>query len=266
MREKITAARGAVRRAIRLLGQRGPAGVARRLLERIVWRGDAAAVSDPERAAAEDFDRRYGVETAGVEGEHLNLASVAGRNWRDGVAYQGARRASLALIDAIAPAHAGSTFVDVGSGKGKVLFHAANHPFRRIVGVEYSARLHAAAEANIARYRNPRRRCERIESVCADAAEFEFPPETGLVYLFNPFGRAVLERVAANLVDSLRREPRQIAVLYCNALHADVFRSAGFRETARWSGEFESVLIEPAAPLRGADSISHRGAPASGTA
>jgi hypothetical protein len=97
---------------------------------------------------------------------------------------------------------------------------------------------------NIARYRNPERRCGRIESVCADAAGFVPPAETGLVYLFNPFGRSVLERVVDNLRESLLREPRQMAVLYCNALHADVFFSAGFRESARWSGEFESVLIE----------------------
>jgi len=259
MKEKIAAARGAVRRAARVWDQYGARGVARRVLDRVVWRGgEEAAGPDPERTAAEAFDARYGVETASFAEEHLNLASVAGGNWRAGVAYQGARRASLELIDSIAPAYRGTAFVDVGSGKGKVLFHAANHPFARIVGIEYSGRLHEAAARNIARYRNPDRRCERIESICADAADFPFPDETGLVYLFNPFGRAVLERVVANLKDSLLRAPRQMAVLYCNALHADVFRSAGFRETARWSGEFESVLIEP--------SLRERELPAGATA
>lgn len=263
MKEKIAAARGALRRAVRSARRHGAAELARRLMRRVVWSGaDETAGPDLERGAAEDFDRRYGVETASADGEHLNLASVAGENWRDGVAYQGARRASLELIDAIAPAYGGSTFVDLGSGKGKALFHAANHPFGRIVGVEYSARLHAAAVENIARYRNPDRRCGRIESVCADAAEFEFPAETGMVYLFNPFGRAVLERVVANLRDSLLREPRQIAVLYCNAVHADVFRSADFLETGRWAGEFESVLIE--APFA-ASRLPDRASPAGGT-
>ena len=245
MRNKIAEVRGAMRRAARLAYQHGAREFARRLMKRVVWTGaDEAAPSDLEFGAAEDFDRRYGVETASTEGEHLNLGTVAGGSWLDGVAYQGARASSLRLIDKVASVYAGTTFVDVGSGKGKVLFHAANHLFGRIVGVEYSRRLHEAALENIARYRNPDRRCARIESVCADAARFDFPDETGLVYLFNPFGRAVLERVVANLELSLRRAPRQMAVLYCNALHADVFRSAGFREAARWSGEFDSVLIE----------------------
>ena len=43
------------------------------------------------------------------------------------------------------------TFVDVGSGKGRMLFVAAEYPFRRVVGVEFSNQLHVEALENIKR-------------------------------------------------------------------------------------------------------------------
>ncbi len=40
-------------------------------------------------------------------------------------------------------------FVDIGSGKGRVLIAAAEHPFLQVAGVEYSKELHEAALNNI---------------------------------------------------------------------------------------------------------------------
>jgi SAM-dependent methyltransferase len=50
-------------------------------------------------------------------------------------------------------------FVDVGCGKGRVLVMAAQFPFRRVIGVEVSPTLAAAAAANVARVR---RRCDDV--------------------------------------------------------------------------------------------------------
>jgi hypothetical protein len=56
------------------------------------------------------------------------------------------------------------TFVDMGSGKGRMLLLAAEYPFRQIQGVEFAVELHDQATANIHRYTSARRRCARIES------------------------------------------------------------------------------------------------------
>ena len=45
-----------------------------------------------------------------------------------------------------------------------------------------------------------------------DASEFEFPNENLVIYLFNPFGAPVMEKVLDNLAASLRRNPRHIIV------------------------------------------------------
>ena len=53
------------------------------------------------------------------------------------------------------------TFIDVGSGKGRVLLMAADYPFRRILGIELLADLHQVAQANIQAYKGVTVRRER---------------------------------------------------------------------------------------------------------
>jgi hypothetical protein len=110
----------------------------------------------------------------------------------------------------------GFTFIDLGSGKGRTLLMAANYPFRRIVGVELLAGLHRVAEENLARYRNPAQKCFALEAVWGDAADFVFPVEPTLLYLFNPLPEAALRRVFSNLSESLRTHPRPLYVVYHN--------------------------------------------------
>ncbi len=62
----------------------------------------------------------------------------------------------------------------------------------RIVGVELIAELHRAAQQNIREYRSPTQRCVQIESVIADAREFELPDEPLVLYLFNPLPERAL--------------------------------------------------------------------------
>jgi len=66
-------------------------------------------------------------------------------------------------------------FIDLGSGKGRSLMLASDYPFRRIVGVEYLPELHRSAELNLGRYSGENQKCRRIECVCQDARDFDFP-------------------------------------------------------------------------------------------
>jgi SAM-dependent methyltransferase len=106
------------------------------------------------------------------------------------------------------------TFVDLGSGKGRALLLAAMYPFARIIGVEVQPELHAIARRNIECFAAPGQLCRRIESLCADAREYDFPLEDLVLYLFNPFPDYVLREVLTNLAASARRAPRSIFVLY----------------------------------------------------
>jgi len=48
------------------------------------------------------------------------------------------------------------TFVDLGSGKGRVLLMASHYPFKRIIGVEFIPELHQVAQENIRKYTEQR--------------------------------------------------------------------------------------------------------------
>jgi SAM-dependent methyltransferase len=114
------------------------------------------------------------------------------------------------------------TFIDVGSGKGRVLFVAAEYPFRRVIGVEFSNALHDDALANLKRYKYRGRRCADIEPVHVDARDFEFPNDNLVIYLFNPFGPEVMERMLANLEMSIKQYPRHVIVVMLWPDHSDV--------------------------------------------
>ena len=108
------------------------------------------------------------------------------------------------------------TFIDLGSGKGRTLLMASDYPFKRIVGVELLDSLHQVALQNIAKYRSDSQQCFRLESVCADATQFEFPSEPIVLYLFNPLPKSGLAQVIERLERALRDNPRQFVVLYHN--------------------------------------------------
>ncbi len=109
-------------------------------------------------------------------------------------------------------------FVDIGSGKGRVLLMAADYPFRRIIGVELLPDLHRTAQQNIAKYRSDSQRCLAIESRSGDARDFVFPAEPLVLYLFNPLPEPGLLSLLANLESSLKQNPRPVILLYHNAL------------------------------------------------
>ena len=113
-------------------------------------------------------------------------------------------------------------FIDLGSGKGKACFYAAaKYRFRRLIGVEFSAPLVRAAERNLSTFG-----ADNICFVNADAASFTLPAGDNLVYLFNPFGEAILLEFLNNNMDKFKRSRSIIA--YANDKHRLCLAKAGF--------------------------------------
>ena len=185
--------------------------------------------------------QRYG--DADYDWDHRVNTTSAAVGWRDrllGVfhsAYQPTEPAAFhemmgALQEVPLDLH-DFTFVDLGSGKGRTLLMASDYPFRRIVGVELLPVLHRIARENLGKYRSEAQRCFALEPVCADAADFPFPGEPLVIFLFNPFPEAVLGRVVAKLEQSLRKNPRAVYVIYHNPLLEHVLaQNAALRKIA----------------------------------
>jgi predicted RNA methylase len=129
-------------------------------------------------------------------------------------------------------------FVDLGAGKGLPLLLASKYSFKSITGVEYSRTLADAARMNIAAHQKQNGSKVRIQCVCGDAAEFQFPNEPTVVYLFNPFQGKVMDRVIANLETSLRAVPRDLWVIYANPWEGRKFRRSAMFETIEWNLEY----------------------------
>jgi SAM-dependent methyltransferase len=112
------------------------------------------------------------------------------------------------------------TLVDFGSGRGRAAFLAIENGFGAAVGVELEERHHEIALQNQRAYRRAGR--ERIEFVRGDARSFELPDGPVVLFLYNPFGREVVEPVLRNAVAALRAEPRPAWLVYEQPAHRDL--------------------------------------------
>jgi SAM-dependent methyltransferase len=177
-------------------------------------------------ARAQWFDWRHRVKTRGDEDPRS--LTVVGGNVAHALPYipTTARFGRHLLRDLPIKDVSSYTFIDMGSGKGRMLLLAAELPFRRIIGVEFSRDLQILAQNNVKTYRNRKQVCFQIETVNQDATEYKFPPDPLLVYFFFPFDRPVMEPVIQNLNRSLVEHPRDVIVVYHNPILSDLVEAA----------------------------------------
>lgn len=179
------------------------------------------------RRAQREFDRRFRVDTAGVIS--LSALDVANEHWESGFSYEPTDSENFkAVIGELPIRYEDFTFTDFGSGKGKALLLAAEFPFRKILGVEISLRLHQVAKQNIRNYRNGLVKCNAMESICSDATSFRISGEQTVFYFFNPFEEPPMARVLSNIEESLRKHPRRIYIVYKAPLFGFLMDRAGF--------------------------------------
>lgn len=146
----------------------------------------------------------------------------------------------------------GDVFVDLGSGKGRVVCAAALRPVRESIGVEIEPALHADALANVARLRGAR---SPVRLVCQSATQFDFA-EVNVVALLNPFSGETMATVLRNLRHSIERRPRVVRIAYVNAVCAHLFAAQPWLklteawEMQRWSRIKTPVYFYLALPPR----------------
>jgi SAM-dependent methyltransferase len=123
-----------------------------------------------------------------------------------------------------------SAFVDIGSGKGRVVFLAAMRAFREVVGVELSPVLHEVAERNHEIMRRTGTLQSPVRLVHEDATTFVQPESPVLAYMYHPFRESIAREVVGRLVASVRRKPRPAAILYCHPTLQDCIRPEAFTD------------------------------------
>jgi len=175
------------------------------------------------------FDRKFGTNTAGrVELDDLHIES---NNKEFGFRYQGVLPDIFReMMSKLPIKYENFVFIDFGSGKGRALLLAAEYPFRRIIGIEFSLDLYSIALSNIKLYKNPMQKCFSLECEHKDVIQYSLPADNLICYLYNPFDEKVLSLVLDNIKKSLTEYPRELFVVYRHPAFDELLFNCGFLE------------------------------------
>jgi len=122
----------------------------------------------------------------------------------------------------------GHSVLDIGCGKGFVLYFLSGLCFDEVAGVEYDKDLSRIAGRNL------RKTSGKVKVYRADAAKFPLYEKYDTFYLYNPFDGKILEKCVDQILATLRERPRKLTVIYCNPVYGDVLREKGFEEEAHF--------------------------------
>jgi SAM-dependent methyltransferase len=138
------------------------------------------------------FDKKYGVDTFPL----VFAVPTSSPNLAHGHRYEASPERTVRWVLAnCGMSYANTVFIDVGCGKGRALILAAEYPFKKILGIEYSPELAQICRENLIKLGLQ----DRCEVVIADAADFKFLEGNLLVFFYNPFDAILLERIFKNL-------------------------------------------------------------------
>ncbi|MGH7329664.1 MAG: class I SAM-dependent methyltransferase [Polyangiaceae bacterium] len=193
-----------------------------------------------ELEAAETFDSRCGTDTGAEKprdtGWYLPLPSAA----------------FAAAMSTIEVPYEDYTFIDIGSGKARVVMMASEYPFKRCLGVERDPDWHAIAKRNFSLWSSPKQRCRDLDVVCEDVMTWEYPHDN----LFIVYHNALFEPDLLRFLDALKRSveahPRRIVFDYHVPRYTDAVLKHGLFHLWGPQGDelhFGRGVFDPIAPL-----------------
>jgi predicted RNA methylase len=172
--------------------------------------------------AHEQFDLKYGLDTQmSILIRHLET-SAPGAEYAN--PYEGAAVPLVhRIIRQLRTDLRRFTFIDLGSGKGRVLLVAAQYSFKSVIGVEFSKTLHDIAQSNIYKFVQQGLTKTRPISINMDAGEFDFSQFSDkVVFCNNPFAANLMLRVLDNLQLSMAKTGGHGFLIYLTPIPAAV--------------------------------------------
>jgi SAM-dependent methyltransferase len=166
------------------------------------------------------FDLCYGTDT--LRRVELNTLNFESEHKKDATWYQPTQAKPLRDILRKLNLPKEGVFVDLGSGKGRVLLIAAQFRFKKVVGVEFSPELCEIASHNVRVFTQRTHITVRIDIVESDVANYPIEPDHLVFFMNNPFQEGVMNRVLANLRTSVTEFPRKIWLIYHNPRLSEV--------------------------------------------
>jgi SAM-dependent methyltransferase len=170
------------------------------------------------------FDLRNGTETMRwVELDDLDIKS---ENKKRGIRYEPTRVRHFRKLLSILTFPNDSVYVDLGSGKGRLLLLAPRYGFTRVVGVEFSHELCEIARKNLLIFRKKRAFDVEIEIIESDVVNYEIKNDENVFFFFNPFDEVIMNKVIKNIYTSLEKNQRSILLIYSHPVYLNALDTA----------------------------------------
>ena len=127
------------------------------------------------------------------------------------------------------------SLLDVGCGKGRMLWFFSRCGFQRVDGIEYNPDIAAIAGKNMERL--------KISShvFTMDACDFTLWGNYTWFYFYNPFPERVMELCLKKMLESVQIRPRTLHILYANPVCHRKLLELGFQEQPVKRGAWEKL-------------------------
>ena len=172
-------------------------------------------------------EKKYGIQTTGAD--ELHALEEKGIDISHATIYMPASYDILETLFAEVKKYNLKHFLDIGSGKGRVMCIAAHNGFTKVTGIDFSKELceHATKNLEITKTKIPSLAYKIINN---DAFYYDIPDDVDCIFLFNPFDETILAGVIENIDNSLEEFPRELFVIYVNPMHKEQFTMNGYEE------------------------------------
>jgi len=192
------------------------------------------------------YDGSMGIDASGIH--HLETQSASGRAGHRYYEYFGTPTVGVTrALKRLGIDYNRFTFVDLGSGKGRVVLRAAKYPFQQTVGIELSPKLHEIARHNTDNAVRTGFVKSTVTLMNENVLDYEIPSSPLVIYIFSAFGPTVLDAVVDKIEASLRREPRPCYIIYVNPKHKECFDKSDMLDEIAPTG-FERLMDRLVAP------------------
>lgn len=219
-----------------------------------LYRATARASAPSAAPARSGFTR-----LAPYEAEELNETAAAADLGEFGLAhplrsrYSPTNRSLIPLIFDGLEIGPDDVFLDLGSGKGRMLLVAACHSFRRVIGVDIAEPLNDVARRNVD-HNAGRLSCTEIDVITGDLADWQTPDAVTTVYFFNSLRGELLTKALDSIVASLDRVPRTLRFISLYPAEARAIEATGrfepIRERRFGEKPLETILYYESRPAR----------------
>ena len=130
--------------------------------------------------------------------------------------------------------------IDLGCGKGYMLYTFSKHSFDKVSGLEYSRHLKQIAIRNLKKLHMP----TLPDIYRGDASLFREYSKYDVFYLYNPFDENTLKNVIRRIMDTLYNHPRTLYLIYCNPVYENVLTEYGWHEVSHFYYKTKVYIYE----------------------